>query len=102
MKALIAYLAVSTNVTWTHGEFGMPHSSIIVRAEWDDDARVWVASSGDISGLSVEAATIEALEPKVLAAIEDLLELNGDAFDLAEIPVHFLAQHVSRVTNPRH
>jgi len=102
MEALIAYLAESTNVTWTHGEYRMKHSSIIVRAEWDDEARVWVASSSDIAGLSIEAATIEALEPKVLAAIEDLLELNGEAFDLAEIPVHFMAQLVARVTNPRH
>lgn len=80
----------------------MKHSSIIVRAEWDDDAGVWVASSSDISGLSVEAETVEKLESKVLFAIQDLLELNGEDFDLAEIPVHFLAQHVSRVTNPRH
>ena len=46
----------------------MRHSSIIVRASWDDEAGVWVASSTDIDGLAIEAATIEELEPKVLAA----------------------------------
>jgi hypothetical protein len=47
----------------------MPIASIIVRANWDDEAQVWVASTKDIDGLSVEAPTLEALEPKVLAAL---------------------------------
>ena len=74
--------------------------SITVRADWDDEANVWVATSGDVEGLCIEADTIEALEPKVLAAIHDMLELNGPHFDAPEIPVHIVAQHSARIPNP--
>jgi hypothetical protein len=77
----------------------MKHSSIVVRAAWDAEAEVWVASSSDIDGLSVEATTVEALNRKVLAAIADLIELNGIDSDLDEIPVHLLAEQFSRVQN---
>ena len=78
----------------------MSHLSILVRAEWDDEARVWVASSKDIDGLSVEAETLEALEPKVTAAIQDLLELNGSNFNSPEIPIHIIAEQTARIPNP--
>ncbi|WP_108395772.1 DUF1902 domain-containing protein [Devosia submarina] len=80
----------------------MKHSSIIVRAQWDEEARVWVASSSDIGGLSVEADTIENLNQKVLAAIADLIELNGFESDLSEVPVHLLAEQLSRIPVPSH
>ena len=80
----------------------MKHSSILVRAQWDEEAEVWVASSTDISGLSVEAETIERLNAKVLAAISDLIELNGVDTELSEIPVHLLAEQFSRVPVPSH
>ncbi|MDO6962849.1 DUF1902 domain-containing protein [Rhizobium alvei] len=78
----------------------MKHHSILVRAYWDEDARVWVASSADIDGLAVEAETLELLEQKSLAAISDLLELNGVTSDLPEIPVHFMAEHLAKIPNP--
>ena len=77
----------------------MKHASIIVRAQWDSEASVWVASSHDIEGLSVEATTLEVLNAKVLDAIRDLIELNGIDSDLAEIPVHLMAEQFSRVSN---
>lgn len=78
----------------------MRHASIIVRADWDGEAGVWVATSTDVEGLSVEAGTLEALEPKVIAAIQDLLELNGNGFETQEIPVHIMAEQLARVPNP--
>lgn len=78
----------------------MKHVSIFVRADWDEEAGVWVATSNDIDGLAVEAETLEALSPKVLSAISDLLELNGISSDLAEIPVHIMAEQLARVPNP--
>ena len=74
--------------------------SIIVRALWDDEAAVWVASSHDIDGLAVEAETVELLEKKVLAAITDLIELNGVDSDLPEIPIHFMAEHLAKIPHP--
>lgn len=79
----------------------MKHSSIIVRAVWDEEAEVWVASSKDVDGLALEAETIETLEKKVVAAIGDLLEVNGQVFELPEIPVHIMSEHLAKVPNPR-
>jgi predicted RNase H-like HicB family nuclease len=78
----------------------MRHPTIIVRADWDDEANVWVASSSDIDGLATEAATLEELRAKVLTMVVELMELNGEQSDLAEIPVHIMAQQITRVPNP--
>ena len=74
--------------------------SIIVRATWDDEAGVWVATSNDIEGLAVESESMEKLQPKVMAAVADLLELNGVGSDLPEIPVHIVAEQIGKVPNP--
>jgi len=55
----------------------MRDSLIVVQATWDDEVGVWVATSTDIDGLVVEAPTIDILEGRVLAVLDDLIELNG-------------------------
>ena len=75
--------------------------SIVVHATWDEEASVWVATSNDIEGLAVEADTMEELEPKVKAALSDLIELNGISSKLAEIPVYIMSEQLSRIPNPR-
>jgi len=77
----------------------MKHLSIVVRADWDEDAGVWVATSHDIDGLCVESESMEALRDNVLDAICDLVELNGDDWP-PEIPVHIMAEQISRIQNP--
>lgn len=47
-----------------------------VKAQWDAQAEVWVASSDDIPGLNTEAETFDALVEKVLAIAPELIELN--------------------------
>jgi hypothetical protein len=64
--------------------------SIVVHATLDEEASVWVATSNDIEGLAVEADTMEELEPRVKAALSDLIELNGISSKLAEIPVYIM------------
>lgn len=49
----------------------------VVRAEWDDEAGVWVASSAEVPGLVTEAATVEGLDAKLGLLIPELLEANG-------------------------
>ncbi|RXT28639.1 hypothetical protein B5P46_07630 [Rhizobium leguminosarum] len=78
----------------------MKHASIVVRADWDEEAGVWVASSNDIDGLAIEAHTFEALKAKVAAAITDLFELNGFSSSLPEIPIHIMAGQIVRIPNP--
>jgi len=78
----------------------MNRVSIIIRATWDDEAKVWIAETDDIEGLVTEAETLEALRDKVLAMIPELLMLNGARRDIPEIPVHILAEQTARIPNP--
>ena len=48
-----------------------------VHAVWDEEARVWVASSEDVPGLATESETAEAVVEKLKSLIPELLALNG-------------------------
>ena len=48
----------------------------MVRATWDEEAKVWVAESDDILGLATEAESIDALLAKLRVMIPELLEAN--------------------------
>ena len=50
---------------------------IVVHADWDPEAGVWVATTHDIRGLVTEADSIEALRAKLPGMIVDLLEEIG-------------------------
>ena len=50
---------------------------IVVHADWDPEAAVWVATTHDLSGLVTEAESIEALRAKLPGMILDLLEEYG-------------------------
>lgn len=45
---------------------------------WDDEALVWVATSEDVPGLTLESGSLDALMERVRYTIPELLELNGD------------------------
>ena len=78
----------------------MKHLSIIVRADWDEEANVWVATSTDIQGLAVESVSLEELRKRVNDAICDLIEMNGIESDLPEIPIHIMAECLDVIPNP--
>jgi predicted RNase H-like HicB family nuclease len=48
-----------------------------VTAFWDDDAKVWVATSDDVPGLVTEARTLDALVERVHAVTPELLDDNA-------------------------
>jgi predicted RNase H-like HicB family nuclease len=51
---------------------------VVIHADWDPEAGVWVATTTDIRGLVTEAATtIEALRAKLPGMIIDTLEESG-------------------------
>ena len=50
---------------------------LLVRVDWDPEAKVWVADSDDVPGLATEAQTVEDLMAKLENMIPELLELNG-------------------------
>jgi predicted RNase H-like HicB family nuclease len=66
-----------------------------VRAEWDGEAGVWVASSDDVPGLATGADTFEELIEKLKVVIPELLEENGllDA-DVEDVPFAVVAERV--------
>ena len=63
---------------------------ITVQANWDPEAKVWVAESDDIP-LVTEAPTVEALLGKLPGIIQDLLEDEDDGEE-AMVPFEFCAR----------
>ena len=60
---------------------------IVIHANWDPDAGVWVATTRDLRGLVTEAETIEALRAKLPGMIHDLLEEYGISDQPASIEI---------------
>ncbi len=50
---------------------------LFIRAEWDAETGVWVATSDDVPGLATESGTIEALIEKLRIMIPELRAANG-------------------------
>ena len=66
-----------------------------IKAEWDAEAGVWVASSEDVPGLATGADTFEELIAKLKIAVPELLEENGLlATGVDEVPFAILAERV--------
>lgn len=69
-----------------------------VRATWDEEARVWIATSVDVPGLCCEAGTFEKLTEVVLALVPELLVENGLApAGVREVPVELVAERRATV-----
>lgn len=51
---------------------------VIVDAWWDDDAKVWIATSPDIPGLVVETESWGAMVMEVPLVVDDLLDVRGE------------------------
>jgi len=66
-----------------------------VRAEWDAEAAVWVATSDDVPGLVTEAASIEELDTKLKSLVPELLEANGCMPANGQVAVELLARRFS-------
>jgi hypothetical protein len=41
----------------------------VVRAKWDDEAKVWVAASDDVPGLVTEASSTRSLPNAIIGAV---------------------------------
>lgn len=72
---------------------------IEIKAEWDPEANVWVATSDDLPGLVTEADTVEALQQKLSVMIPDLLEANGStATEIRNIPINLTAHREAMIS----
>lgn len=81
----------------------MQTKQITVNAEWDSEAKVWVATSDNVPGLVTEADTVEALAEKLSVMIPELLEANGTFVGNAirEVPITLIA-HREQLVSLRH
>lgn len=74
----------------------------IVRAQWDGEAKVWVATSEDIPGLVCESANLEELISEVTELAPELLAANGVvAGDGGSLPIHVMADRLELVGTVR-
>lgn len=64
---------------------------LFIRAEWDAEVGVWVATSDDVPGLATEAETLESLSSKLEVMVPELLDANGYP-DGPEVPFELLAR----------
>jgi hypothetical protein len=54
---------------------------ITIQARWDSEANVWLATSGDVPGLVVEADTWPGMINEVQLVLPELLEVSGQGGD---------------------
>ena len=72
----------------------MLKKDINVEAFWDEEAKVWVASSDDVPGLITEAPTMELLMQKIRVLIPELFRANKivTGEEMIDIPVYLLGK----------
>ena len=76
----------------------MSEKPLFVKAEWDDEAQVWVATSDDVPGLATEARTVESLVEKLKVIIPELLEANGHPMPF-KVPFELLSRRFESVAD---
>jgi hypothetical protein len=69
----------------------MAGKPLFIRAEWDESAKVWVATSDDVPGLATEEETLEGLVEKLKVIIPELLDANGTPGEY-EVPFEILTR----------
>ena len=69
----------------------MLEKPLLIRADWDEETLVWVATSNDVPGLATEEGTLEALVEKLKIIIPELLAANGELKE-KEIPFEILTR----------
>ena len=72
---------------------------IVVSAEWDDEAKVWVAESANLEGLVTEADTLEALRARLALVVPDLLQEYGETDD--DVSIELIAHARDRIVGGR-
>jgi len=49
---------------------------VVVRASYDDDAKVWYVAHSDLSGVHAEGDTLDELRDKLPNVVRDMIEAN--------------------------
>ncbi len=64
-----------------------------VKADWDDEAKVWRVSHTDVPGLAAEADSVGELLDLLDTLIPELVELNGDGA-ASHVPYSVMLDHL--------
>ncbi len=56
-----------------------------IKILWDDEAKVWIATSDDIKGLVLESGSFDALIVRIKYAVEDLLAFEDNKPDYCDL-----------------
>lgn len=84
----------------------MIEHTIRIRAEWDPEAGVYVATTDDMVGLVAESETLDGLATKLQSLVPEMLNLNGlpdlgiDPMPDRDAPFELVAQ--SKTLAPAH
>lgn len=68
-----------------------------IKAMWDPEADVWVASSEEVPGLCTEAETLEILIEKLKTIVPELLQANGVVFPPHQLSFHIVSERTEMV-----
>ncbi len=69
---------------------------VVVSAEWDEEAKVWVAQASNLEGLVTEADTLELLRARLALIVPDLLEEYGETDP--EVAIELIAHSHDRIS----
>lgn len=69
--------------------------SYTINLLWDSEASVWVATSDDIKGLTLESGSLDVLIERVRMTVPELLRLNNQPVEHAKIT--FMTERVEEV-----
>lgn len=65
-----------------------------VKADWDEEAKVWYVTHTDIPGLVAEADTPQAMIDLVSELVPELLEMNSPGSDPV-VPYSIMFDHIT-------
>ena len=71
-------------------------SMVVVRAKYDDDARVWYVEHSDLFGVHAEGDTLDELRDKLPNIVRDLVEANDGGLT-GDILIEIVAHTSTRV-----
>ena len=69
--------------------------SYTVKLFWDSESDMWIATSDDVKGLTLESGSLDVLIERVRMAVPELLKVNNQPLEHAKIA--FVTERVEEV-----
>jgi hypothetical protein len=71
-------------------------STVVIRAKYDDDAKVWYVDHSDLSGVHAEGTTFDELCGKLSDVVRDVVEANSGKPITSDILIEIVAHASTR------